>query len=273
MAPDLLALVDDLEAESAGLEEVLQGLGAQQWSLATPAAGWSIADQVGHLAYFDERTLQSLVDPDQFRREAQTLAGRGDDFPDRIAAEYRGRALDLLGWFRTARAALVTAYRTRDAEERVPWYGPDMSVASSVTARLMETWAHGQDVSDALGIQRVPTDRLRHVAHLGVRALPYSYLVNGRPKPTEPIRVELDAPDGGKWSWGPSDAADRVCGRAIDFCLVVTQRRHVLDTGLTVTGRTAAQWIEIAQAFAGPPGSGRAAGGMGNLVADGKENR
>jgi uncharacterized protein (TIGR03083 family) len=108
-APDLLALVDDLEAESAGLEEVLQGLGAQQWSLATPAAGWSIADQVGHLAYFDERTLQSLVDPDQFRREAQTLAGRGDDFPDRIAAEYRGRALDLLGWFRTARAALVTA--------------------------------------------------------------------------------------------------------------------------------------------------------------------
>jgi uncharacterized protein (TIGR03084 family) len=148
-----------------------------------------------------------------------------------------------------------------------------MSVASSVTARLMETWAHGQDVSDALGIQRVPTDRLRHVAHLGVRALPYSYLVNGRPKPTEPIRVELDAPDGGKWSWGPPDAADRVCGRAIDFCLVVTQRRHVLDTGLTVTGRTAAQWIEIAQAFAGPPGSGRAAGGMGNLVADGKENR
>ena len=132
-----------------------------------------------------------------------------------------------------------------------------MSPASSVTARLMETWAHGQDVLDALGIERPPTDRLRHIAHLGIRALPYSYSINQLAQPTEPIRVELCAPSGDQWTWGPPAVADRVTGQALDFCLVVTQRRHVLDTGLVVTGSTARQWISIAQAFAGPAGSGR----------------
>ncbi len=257
MATDLQALVNDLVGESAALVAVLEGLRPRQWSLATPAAGWIIADQVSHLAYFDETTLQSLSDPDQFRRDAEVLVGDGANFPDRIAGEYRGRA-DLFDWFRTARAALVTAYRVADPRRRVPWYGPDMSPASSVTARLMETWAHGQDVVDALGIERPPTDRLRHIAHLAVRALPYSYSVNELPQPSKPIRVELCAPSGGEWTWGPPDAADRVAGAALDFCLVVTQRRHLLDTALAVTGPTAQQWISIAQAFAGPAGPGRA---------------
>jgi uncharacterized protein (TIGR03084 family) len=132
-----------------------------------------------------------------------------------------------------------------------------MGPASSVTARLMETWAHGQDIADTLGLQRPPTSRLRHVAHLGVRSLPYSYAVNGLPRPDAPIRVELAAPDGGQWTWGPADAADRVCGTALDFCLVVTQRRHRTDTGLVITGQIAGQWIAIAQAFAGAAGRGR----------------
>jgi uncharacterized protein (TIGR03084 family) len=258
MAADLQLLVNDLVAESTALDTTLDGLRPQQWSLATPAVGWSIADQISHLAYFDERTLQSLSDPDQFLRDAEVLVGDGDNFPDRIAAEYRGRGADLLGWFRTARTTLVRAYRVSDPRRRLPWYGTEMSPASSVTARLMETWAHGQDVFDALGIERPPTDRLRHIAHLAIRALPYSYSVNGLPQPAEPIRVELCAPNGGEWVWGPSDAADRVTGSALEFCLVVTQRRHVLDTGLEVTGATAQQWISIAQAFAGPAGPGRA---------------
>jgi uncharacterized protein (TIGR03084 family) len=257
MAADLQPLVNDLVAESAALVTVLEGLRPRQWSLATPAEGWSIADQVSHLAYFDETTLQSLSDPDQFRRDAEALVGDGANFPDRIAAEYRGRA-DLFGWFRTGRTALVTAYRVVDSGRRLPWYGPDMSPASSVTARLMETWAHGQDVVDALRIERPPTHRLRHVAHLGIHALPYSYSVNELPQPSEPIRVELCAPNGGQWTWGPPEAADRVTGAALEFCLVVTQRRHVLDTTLAVTGATAQQWISIAQAFAGPAGHGRA---------------
>ena len=132
-----------------------------------------------------------------------------------------------------------------------------MGLASSVTARLMETWAHGQDIADTLGIQRPATSRLRHVAHLGVRSLAYSYAVNGLPQPDAPIRVELAAPDGGQWTWGPEDAADRVTGTALDFCLVVTQRRHRTDTGLVIIGQTAGQWIAIAQAFAGGAGRGR----------------
>ena len=258
MPADLSALTADLVAETAGLDEILGALVPAQWQLATPAPGWTIADQVSHLAYFDEATLLSIRDPDLFRRDAEALAGRGSDFPDQIAAEYRHlRGAQLLRWFRTARQDLLDGYASADPAARLPWYGLDMGLASSVTARLMETWAHGQDIADTLGIQRRVTSRLRHVAHLGVRSLGYSYAVNGLPQPEAPIRVELVAPEGGRWTWGPEDAADRVTGTALDFCLVVTQRRHRTDTGLVITGPTAGQWIAIAQAFAGAAGRGR----------------
>ena len=258
MAADLSALTADLVAETAGLDEVLGALSPAQWRLATPAPGWTIADQVSHLAYFDEATLLSIRDPDLFRLDAEALAGRGSDFPDQVAAEYRhlGGA-ELLRWFRAARLALLDGYAGADPGARLPWYGLDMGLASSVTARLMETWAHGQDIADTLGIQRPATSRLRHIAHLGVRSLPYSYAVNGLPRPDAPIRVELAAPEGGQWAWGPADAADQVRGTALDFCLVVTQRRHRTDTGLVISGQTAGQWIAIAQAFAGAAGRGR----------------
>jgi len=141
----------------------------------------------------------------------------------------------------------------------VPWYGPPMSAASALTARIMETWAHGQDVADALGAVREPTARLRHVAHIGIGARAYSYLVNGKQPPEAPIRVELAAPDGDTWGWGPEDAVDRVGGPALDFCLVVTQRRHLADTMLQVSGPVATEWMSFAQAYAGPAGPGRAA--------------
>ena len=258
MAADLSALTADLVAETAWLDEILGALPPPQWQLPTPAPGWTIADQVSHLAYFDEATLLSIRDPDLFRLDAEALAGRGSDFPDQIAAEYRhlGPA-ELLRWFRTARQALLDGYASTDPAARLPWYGLDMGLASSVTARLMETWAHGQDIADTLGIQRPATSRLRHIAHLGVRSLPYSYAVNGLPQPDAPIRVELTAPDGGQWAWGPADAADRVTGTALDFCLVVTQRRHRTDAGLVISGQTAGQWMAIAQAFAGAAGRGR----------------
>jgi uncharacterized protein (TIGR03084 family) len=258
MPADLGALTADLVAETAGLDEILGALPPARWRLRTPAPGWTIADQVSHLAYFDEATLLSIRDPDLFRRDAEALTGRGGDFPDQIAAEYRhlGGA-ELLRWFRTARQALLEGYASTDPAVRLPWYGLEMGLASSITARLMETWAHGQDIADTLGIQRPATSRLRHVAHLGVRSLAYSYAVNGLPQPDAPIRVELAAPGGGRWIWGPGDAADRVTGTALDFCLVVTQRRHRTDTGLVITGQTAGQWIAIAQAFAGGAGRGR----------------
>ncbi len=262
MGTELAVLVDDLVTdlvtESAALCGILDQLGSAEWRLPTAAAGWCLGDHVSHLAYFDETTLQSLVDPDQFRRDAELLTAGGDDFPDRVAAEHRLRSgADLLGWFRDARAALVSAYRGVDPLRRLPWYGPDMSPASSITARLMETWAHGQDIVDALGMERAPSSRLRHIAHLGIRALPYSFSVNHLPPPVESVGVQLRAPNGDIWTWGPIDAVDRVTGDAVDFCLVVTQRRHRDDTGLVVTGPTPRRWIALAQAFAGPAGPGR----------------
>jgi uncharacterized protein (TIGR03084 family) len=252
------ALTDDLLAESGVLREVLTSLSPAGWTRPTPAAGWTVTDQVTHLAYFDDVTRLSVTDPDRFRVEAVELTADGDDYPDRVAARYRDTApADALAWFDHARAQLAASYRQADPAVRLPWFGPPMSLASSVTARLMETWAHGQDILDTFGIARVATARMRHVADLGIRALRYTYTVNGLPVPADPVRVELEGPDGARWTWGPPDAANRVTGTALDFCLLVTQRRHRDDTALEVTGDTARQWMSIAQAFAGPAGPGR----------------
>ncbi|MDR3649635.1 MAG: TIGR03084 family metal-binding protein, partial [Acidimicrobiales bacterium] len=165
--------------------------------------------------------------------------------------------LGVLAWWRDARRQMVEAARTLDARDRVPWFGPPMGALSFVSARLMETWAHGQDVADALGVTRVPTARLRHVAHLGVRARPFSYVVHGLDVPAEAVRVELTGPAGELWEWDTDAVSGFVRGPALDFCLVVTQRRNIADTALTVQGPAASQWLAIAQAFAGPPGPGR----------------
>ena len=154
---------------------------------------------------------------------------------------------------------MVDVFRALDPKTRLPWYGPAMAAPSFATARLMETWAHGQDIADTFGIVRTPTDRLKHVAHIGVRARAFSYVTNGREVPADDIRVALISPNGETWSWN-DDAGDdnTVTGPALDFCLLVTQRRNVADTALVVTGPLAEDWLGIAQAFAGPPGSGRA---------------
>lgn len=148
---------------------------------------------------------------------------------------------------------MQAAFRSRGPKERIPWFGPDMSTRSFATARLMETWSHGQDVADAVGAPWLPTDRLRHVAHIGVTTRGWSYFVRGETPPEGDVRIELTAPSGESWTWGPDEAADRVTGPALDFCLVVTQRRHQTDTALRTEGELAAGWIAIAQAFAGEP--------------------
>lgn len=252
-------LLVDLVAETRSVDTLLAPLAPEQWELPTPAAGWAIRDQVSHLAYFDETVALAVVDEDAFRASAAEATARGTDFADEIAKDFRAMpAGELLDWFRKARRAMVATFRAADPGRKVPWYGPSMSLASSITARLMETWAHGQDIADALGVTRAPTVRLRHIAHLGVRTFPFSFTVRGLPVPDRPVRVELAAPDGGTWTWG-EHAENAVTGDALDFCLVVTQRRNVADTGLWVTGPVATEWMAVAQAFAGPPGPGRPA--------------
>jgi uncharacterized protein (TIGR03084 family) len=254
----LAELLGDLAEESAALDAVVADLEETAWLGPTPAEGWTVADQVSHLAYFDDAAVRSAVEPDAFRAE---LEGAGVVDPDAIAARYWDLSgAELLAWFDRSRERLVETFRGLDPGLRVPWFGPAMSAASALTARIMETWAHGQDVADALGVARVPSARLRHVAHIGVGARAFSYALHGRAVPDVPVRVELDAPDGSVWTWGPADATDRISGPALDFALLITQRRHREDLALTVTGRAAREWVEIGQAFAGEPGTGRRAG-------------
>ncbi len=260
MPVDIIELVDDLSAETAALRAIIDPLPDLSWQRQTPAPGWTVSDQVSHLAYFDEAAVTSATDPESFTEIALLAAAAGLD-PDAIAAQYRELTpAALRDWFIAARARLLSVFAGLDPAQRVPWYGPPMSVASALTARLMETWAHGQDIADAVGAHREPTARLRHVAHIGIGARPYAFAANGLPVPAAPVRVELTGPAGESWTWGPAAATDRVTGPALDFCLLVTRRRHWDDTAVEASGPGAHQWLAIAQSFAGPPGAGRMPG-------------
>ena len=259
--PGLAELLADLADEGASLEALVADLTEAEWGRPTPAAGWTVAHQIAHLAWTDDVATLAATDPDAFAAELQAALPRIATYVDDAAAE---RATlppaELLDGWRAGRAALATALAAVPAGTKVPWFGPPMSAASLATARLMETWAHGEDVAEALDLRRVPTDRLRLVAHIGVRTRDFAFAINDRTPPAEPFRVELVAPSGDVWTWGPADATQRVTGPALDFCLRVTQRRHRDDLALVAVGPDADVWLSIAQAFAGPPGPGRPAG-------------
>ena len=257
-------LVADLAAEAEDLQALVEGLPEDAWRAPTPALGWTVHDQVAHLAHFDWVTRLAVSRPADFVALRDALGadhGVGlQAYVDSIGPANASRdGADMLRWWREQGEALRQAVLDAPGD-RIPWFGPSMSLASKLTARVMETWAHGQDVADALGATRTPTDRLRHVARIGVLAMPNSFATHDLPVPTEAIRVALSAPSGDTWAWGEESASSAVTGDALDFCLVVTQRRHLTDTALEVTGPAATDWIEIAQAFAGPPGAGRVAG-------------
>lgn len=241
--------------ECADLDAMVADLPAEQWRRETPAAGWTVAHQIAHLSWTDEVALLAATDRDAF---ALVVEEAGEDVPryvDRGADEGAASPVgELLARWRGSREALANALREAGPGTKFPWFGPGLSPRSMATARLMEVWAHGQDVADALGVERAATARLRDVCHLGVRTRDFAYRINGLEPPAREFRVELTGPDASTWSWGPEDAADRVTGSAVDFCLVVTQRRELHDTALIAQGR-AAEWLTFAQAFAGPPTS------------------
>ncbi|MEU6351782.1 TIGR03084 family metal-binding protein [Streptomyces sp. NPDC047072] len=256
---DPTPVIDDLCAESEELDLLVAGLSPERWALATPAPGWTVAHQIAHLAWTDHSSLLAVTDHDAFARQIEKALAEPGDFVDNGAEEGAGKEPEqLLADWRTGRTALAEALRSAPEGARFPWYGPPMSTASMATARLMETWAHGLDVADALGVTRKPTDRIRHIVRLGVRTRDFAFGVRGLTPPFEEFRVELVGPGGELWVYGPEDAGDRVSGPALDFCLLVTQRAHRTDLALTAVGEDADRWLDIAQAFAGPPGEGRA---------------
>jgi uncharacterized protein (TIGR03084 family) len=259
---DVHAVLDDLVAEQQALDAVVAPLTPDQWSLPTPSPRWSIADQIGHLTYFDTTAALAISDPDAFVAHRTELTSRLTT--DELAVDELTLGafrlltpLEQLTEWRHRRDELERAGRTLADSTRVEWYGPSMGAKSFLTARLMEVWAHGQDVCDAIGVDRPPTDRLRHIAQLGVITRGWSYLVRGEQPPDTQVLVELAAPSGAIWTWGEA-GPNRITGPAVDFCLVVTQRRHLDDTSLIVQGDDARDWMSKAQAFAGGPTTGPA---------------
>jgi uncharacterized protein (TIGR03084 family) len=248
----------ELVAEQLSLDEIVANLTYEQWRRATPSPGWDVFDQVAHLAHFDERAAVAIASPDQFHRDFDEMMERipHESIDEITLTPYRALAPEelLLRW-REARRSLDTAAATLSEDSRVAWYGPSMGARSFLTARLMETWAHGVDVVDALETTRGATDRLRHVAQLGYITRQWSYAVRGEVAPPGDVRLDLVGPDGDEWRWGPLDADDTIEGSAEEFCLVVTQRRHVSDTTL-VAGDLGTHWLTRAQAFAGAPTTG-----------------
>ncbi|HWH27864.1 MAG TPA: TIGR03084 family metal-binding protein [Mycobacteriales bacterium] len=254
--PSLTDILTDLRAEHDDLRRLVDGV---DLGLATPAEGWDVRETVCHLAAFDQEGTKAATTPQLFIAGLDEVLANPDGFMDVLQGRFRdlSRPLLLDEW-RAGFEAMVQAFADLEPGTKVPWYGPPMSPASFATARLMEYWAHGQDVADAAGVHRAPTDRLRHVCHLGVRTRGFSYAVRGRTVPDAEVLVELEAPGGGRWSFGDPSASDRVTGTAEDFCLLVTQRRHRSDTALVAVGPAADEWLDLAQCFAGPPGAGRA---------------
>ncbi|CAJ1587667.1 TIGR03084 family metal-binding protein [[Mycobacterium] wendilense] len=251
-------ILDDLAAESDELDGLVAPLTAEQWRAPTPAPGWTVAHQIAHLLWTDRVALISVTDEPGFADVLATAAADPTGFVDAAAAELAADAPQpLLTEWRATRAALHEALRGVPDGRKLLWFGPPMGAASMATARLMETWAHGLDVADALGVQRAPTARLKSIAHIGVRTRDFAYTVHGETPPSAPFHVELRAPDGGTWTWGPADADQRITGSAADFCALVTQRRALRDLDVVAHGADAQHWLTIAQAFAGPPGSGR----------------
>jgi enediyne biosynthesis protein E11 len=251
----------DLAAEGDDLDRLVSGIDAGQWRLTTPAPGWTIANQISHLASSDLLAALAATDAEAFGARRAELAG---DFNEAVGAGATEFASDpperLLSRWRDARSGLQDALAAVPAGQRVPWVVAPVSPATLATTRLMELFGHGQDIADALGVRRPVTDRIVHVARLGVRTRDYAFLARGLTPPAEEFRVELSSPGGQPWTWGPEDAAQGVSGPALDFCLLVTQRRHRDDLRLAVRGPDADRWLSFAQAYAGPPGPGRAAG-------------
>jgi uncharacterized protein (TIGR03084 family) len=245
---EVASVIDDLQSEHHAIEVVVRGaLEGAHLEAPTLATSWSVRDTIEHLAIGDRLALLAVGDPEAF---AADRAGHARSW----SAMVRGFGNeDLCRHWHVGHRSLIAALRESEPARRVVWVGPSMSLRSFATARIMENWAHGEDIAHACRVAYPVTDRLRHICHLGVLTRGFSFTVRGQPAPDGAVRVELKLEGGGTWLAGDPAAEDRVSGPARDFCLVVTQRRHVEDTALAVRGDGAAAWMRCAQAFAGAP--------------------
>ncbi len=245
----------DFFDESEALAAILDGLESVDWERTTQFKGWTINDVIVHLHYWNRCADLALTDPEGFSEELgelrKALAGSGlRAYENGIVAE---RGVDLFEAWRALYTDMGERWAKLDPKLRVRWAGPEMSVRSSMSARQMETWAHGLEVFDCLGQRREEHDRVRNIVVLGVNAFGWSFKVHGHEIPEKMPSLQLTAPSGVVWDFGESDQQERITGPAVDFAQVVTQTRNVADTALVAEGPVATAWVAQAQCFAGPP--------------------
>jgi uncharacterized protein (TIGR03084 family) len=245
----------DFRDESDALHALLAPLSDADLARPTRFKGWTIDDIVGHLHFWNAAARRALLDEAGFvellGRVMQGLKTGLRAFEDHENGGLKGRPL-LAAWRDTYRDT-ADHFAATDPKRRLKWAGPDMSARSSITARLMETWAHGQAAYDLLGVDRVDADRIHNIAVLGVNTFGWTFANRGLPVPERAPHVRLSAPSGAVWIFNDATETERVEGSATEFCQVVAQTRNVADTQLRVVGSTAARWMAMAQCFAGPP--------------------
>lgn len=248
------AAIERLRTEGQLLEDLVRDLPDQDWAKPTPAAGWTIAHQIAHLSWTDGAALAALQGEAAFEPYQQRFRDNRLDFVDEVAAQGAAQdPADLFAQWQDSRTQLAAALERADRDLRYAWFGPGMKARSMITARIMETWAHGQDVANALGAVWPATESLKDIAHLGLATRQFTYKIHDLEAPTSEMYVELTGPNDQTWTWGDPEATNVVRGSAWEFALLVTQRAELSDLDLEITGDDAHTWATIAQAFAGPP--------------------
>lgn len=267
-----MSLNDVLKVLAADIDEVgnlVRDIDDNDWAKPTPAPGWSIADQIAHLTFIFRLAKTAAADPDTFKGIAAKAAQNFDGAVNAALQQFNGfPPKELLARFRSEGDASVEALAAVPENAVVPWLVNPLPPAVLASAGIMELFGHGQDIADALGIRREPTDRLRPLVQFAVLTRDFGYLSHGLTPPAEPFRFELTAPSGEVWTFGPEDATEKVSGPVHDFCLLVTRRRHRDDLALTASGAEADRWLDIAQAYRGPAGEGRTPGQFADTCCD-----
>jgi uncharacterized protein (TIGR03084 family) len=242
-----MVIFDDLEAEQDRLQNILDGLDGARWMAPSGAAGWTVADVVLHLAQTEEAVLASATGASfGVRPEAGTAL---DEIMDRLVQAERAAPAQIFARWRRARLAALAALRAADPQRHLPWVEAPLKPATLATTRLAEHWAHGLDITGPLGIDFPDTERLRHIAWLAHRSLPYAFaLAGGHP---HEVFCDLTAPDGTtRWRFGPAHAGSAITGPAGAFCRVAAQRLTPEQSGLGTTGPHGAAALRVLRTYA-----------------------
>ncbi|MEV4516539.1 TIGR03084 family metal-binding protein [Dactylosporangium sp. NPDC049525] len=257
-------VIADLVADAEDVDRMLAGLTDSQWTLPTPAEGWTVAHQAGHLAFVFRIAGLAASSPEAFNALTQRIGSGFGAFDRAVNAaleEYLALPREaLLTRWRAERDAGVAALAAVPDATLVPWLVRPIPPAVLCAAGMTELFAHGQDIADALGVERQRTDRIKRIVGFVVHTWEFGYQANNLTPPAEQFRFEVIAPSGAVWKYGPADATQAVIGSAVDLCLLATRRRHHSDLGLVGFGADASTWLELAQAYRGPAGKGRAPG-------------